>query len=296
MTTGKEGAASTFSWFILIVLALMWGSSFILIKKGLIALDPGAVAALRITSASLFLLPVAIKNRHKVKSHHVFKLIVVGFAGSLVPAFFYAKAQTQIDSGVAGVLNAVTPLWVIIIGVVFFTQKITLRNFLGMIIGFAGTVWLVLAGSGRNLKISYYALFIIAATICYGVNLNVIKFKLSDLTASTITSVSLALVGPLAIGYLFLGTDFLTSMQQHPYAWWSFGAISLLGIMGTAIALVLFNKLVKVTNPIFASSVTYLIPIVAVLWGLFDNEILVMGQMAGMVMILAGVFIANRRR
>jgi drug/metabolite transporter (DMT)-like permease len=296
MVSEKAGTPTTFSWIILTVLAIMWGSSFILIKRGLDSFDPGTVAALRITSASLFLSFVAIRKIKLVKGRHIWKLITVGFVGSFIPAFLYAKAQTQIDSGVAGVLNAVTPLWVIIIGIVAFRQKITLRIFLGMFIGFAGTVWLVLAGSGGNMLVNYYALFIIVATICYGINLNLIKFKLADLDAFTITSVSLAFVGPLAIAFLFLQTDFMIVLGDDPGAWWSFGAVCLLGIMGTAIALVIFNKLVQVTNPVFASSVTYLIPIVAVIWGILDGEKLLAGQFAGMLLILAGVFIANRKK
>jgi drug/metabolite transporter (DMT)-like permease len=273
----------------------MWGSSFILIKRGLVALGPGSVGALRILAASIFLFIPAISKLKYIRPKHILPLLTVGFAGSFLPAFLFAKAQTQLDSAVAGVLNAVTPLWVIGIGILFFKQKVTLRIFSGMLIGFAGTTWLVLAGSQGNIMINIYALLIIGATVCYGVNVNLIKFKLSDLDALTITSVSMAMVGPIAAAFLFLNTDFLYVMNNDPYAWWSLGAVGLLGIMGTAIALVLFNKLVQITNPVFASSVTYLIPIVALVWGLIDGEKLFIGQIAGMVLILAGVFIANRR-
>jgi len=295
MNIRQKAESKSFSWIILIVLALMWGSSFILIKRGLVALDPGSVGALRILAASIFLFIPAISKLKYIKSKHILPLLTVGFAGSFLPAFLIAKAQTQLDSAVAGVLNAVTPLWVIGIGILAFKQKITLRIFSGMLIGFAGTAWLVLAGSQGNVLVNIYALFIIGATVCYGVNVNLIKFKLSDLDALTITSVSMAMVGPIAAVFLFLKTDFLYVMSNDPYAWWSFAAVGLLGIMGTAIALVLFNKLVQITNPIFASSVTYLIPIVALIWGLIDGEKLFIGQIAGMVLILAGVFIANRR-
>ena len=126
--------------------------------------------------------------------------------------------------------------------------------------------------SQGNILLNIYALLIVGATICYGVNVNLIKFKLSDLDALTITSVSMAFVGPFAAVFLFIKTDFLLVMNNDPYAWWSLGAVVLLGIMGTAIALVIFNKLVQITNPIFASSVTYLIPIVALIWGVIDGE------------------------
>jgi len=295
MNIRQQENSNSLAWIILIVLALLWGSSFILIKRGLVALGPGSVGALRILAASLFLFIPALSKVKYIRARHLLFLLAIGFAGIMVPAFLYAKAQTRLDSAIAGVLNAVTPLWVIMIGILIFGQKITLQIFLGVFIGFAGTIWLVMAGSGGDVTINYYALYIIAATVCYGINVNLIKFKLADLDALTITSVSVAMVGPLAAAYLFIRTDFLQVMNSHPYAWWSFGAVGILGIMGTAIALVLFNKLVQITTPVFAASVTYLIPIVAVIWGIIDGEKLVVGQMAGMVLILAGVFIANRR-
>ena len=296
MSSGKSRSPATISWIILTTLALTWGSSFILIKRGLIAFDPGAVGALRIAFASVFLLIPALRRIKKVKKKNILKLIVVGFFGSLIPSFLFAIAQTRIDSAIAGILNAVTPLWVIIISVTLFSQRISVRVFAGMLLGFTGAVWLVSAGSEGILNVNFYALFVVAATICYGVTLNIIKYKLADLDALTITSVSLAMVGPLAILYLFLNTSFLENMQNHPYALQSLGALGILGVLGTAIALILFNKLVKITTPVYASSVTYLIPIVAVIWGLIDGEILTVGRFAGMALILAGVFIANQKR
>jgi len=292
----KQRSPETTSWIILIVLALMWGSSFILIKKGLIAFDPGAVGALRIAFASLFLVIPASRKFKYIKRKKIFLLLTVGFFGSLIPAFLFAKAQTQLDSAVAGILNVITPLWVIIISITLFSQRISIRVFIGMLLGFSGTVWLLLAGTEGEVIFNYYALFVIAATICYGVNLNIIKYKLAGLDAVTITGVSLSMVGPLAILFLFTGTDFMHAMENHPDAWYSLGALAILGIMGTAIALILFNKLVQITTPVFASSVTYLIPIVAVVWGLVDGEVLTAGRFAGMVLILIGVYVANRKR
>lgn len=296
MKIRTERSPEVISWILLIVLGLLWGSSFILIKKGLIAFEPGAVGALRIAFASIFLAIPTVGKLKNVRRKNILKLFVVGLFGSLIPAFLFAKAQTQLDSAMAGILNAITPLWVIIISLTLFNQKISFRVFVGMIMGFSGTVWLLLAGADGNVQFNYYALFVVVATICYGVNLNLIKYKLAGLDAITITGVSLSMVGPLAILFLFTGTDFLTDMQSHPQAWQSLGALAILGIVGTAIALILFNKLVQVTTPVFASSVTYLIPIVAVIWGIIDGEIITAGRMAGMVLILIGVYIANRKK
>lgn len=295
MSSRVRGNPLLLSWIILAVLSVIWGSSFILIKKGLMAFTPDTVGALRISASSTFLFIIALKRTNRVRRKHLIHLLAVGFLGSLLPAFLYAKGQTRIDSAVAGVLNAITPLWVIVIGFVVFSQNVTRRNLVGMLIGFAGTIWLVVVGSGSSIQLNYYALFIIAATICYGINLNLIKYRLPDLNSVTITSVSMMMVGPLAIGYLFFQTDFISVLQTDPMGWWSFGAVSLLGVLGTAIALVLFFKLVQINNPVFASSVTYLIPIVALIWGVLDGEKILMGQIAGMILILAGVFIANRK-
>ena len=279
----------------LIGLSIIWGSSFILIKKGLIVYTAGEVGALRIAAASIFLLPLAIKGLKQVKTRHWKLLLCVGFFGSLLPAFLFAKAQTQIPSSVAGILNALTPLFTMLLGVLFFDQRFGWRAVIGLIIGFLGTVFLIVAGSGGDLSdLNYYGLYVVLATIFYGANLNLIKFHIYDLGARAITSISLLMVGPMAIIYLFTATTFIAHSQQEG-ALFAFSAIVILGILGTAIALVIFNQLVKITSPIFTSSVTYLIPIVAVGWGIFDGEKLFLGHYLGMAMIIAGVYIARRR-
>ena len=283
--------------FLLAILAVIWGSSFILIKRGLDVYDAGEVGAIRIIAAATFLIPFAIEGLKNVEKRHIKLLFAVGLFGSLLPAFLFAKAQTQIASSVAGILNALTPLFTMIIGALFYTQKFTQKTVLGLIIGFGGTVVLILAGPGGSIaSLNYYAFYVVLATIFYGANLNLIKFKIPDLRARTITSISLILVGPLAVGYLFGATDFVYKVSHVDGALISLGAIVLLGVMGTAIALILFNQMVKITNPIYASSVTYLIPIVAVMWGIWDGENLYPGHYIGMVAIILGVYLANRKK
>ncbi|HNP17438.1 MAG TPA: DMT family transporter [Fulvivirga sp.] len=285
------------AWIFMGVLSLIWGSSFILIKRGLDVFNAGEVGAIRIIAASVFLVPFAIQGLKNVKRNHWILLFCVGLFGSFLPAFLFAKAQTEISSSVAGILNALTPLFTVIIGSLFFSQKFTSKTVMGLVIGFGGTVMLILAGSGGDIKsLNYYALYVVLATIFYGANLNLIKYKIPDLRARTITSISLALVGPLAVTYLFSYTTFTTKMAEVDGALFSLGAIVLLGVMGTAIALILFNQLVKITTPIFTSSVTYLIPIVAVIWGLLDGEELSAGHYLGMIAIIFGVYLANRKK
>ena len=280
-------------WLILIILALVWGSSFILIKKGLVVLAPGEVGALRIISASVFLAPLAIRRLPSVNWKHIRLLFIVGLAGSLLPAFLYAEAQTRIDSSIAGVLNALTPIFVLLIGLAVFRKAITRMNVIGVITGFSGTALLIVGFSADKLNINSYAFLAVLATVCYGVNVNLIKYRIEDLSASSITSISMLLAGPIALAYLLVGTDYVTKTDL-PGFWISSGAVVILGVAGTAIALILFNKLVKITTPLFSSSVTYLIPIVALLWGLWDGEQLFANHYLGMVIILLGVFIARK--
>ncbi|MFY0594068.1 DMT family transporter [Roseivirga sp.] len=285
------------AWTILIILALVWGSSFILIKRGLAVYSAGEVGALRILAACIFLLPISVPKLKKLSKRHIKLLFGIGLLGSFIPAFLFALGQTRLDSGVTGVMNGLTPIFVLIVGALFFKQKFEKSMYLGIFMAFLGTVVLLTAsGDGGFSGFNLYAIFIVLATMCYGMNLNFIKYYLADLNAVVITGVSILLVGPLAAGYLFIGTDFTDKISNAPGAWDALGYISLLGVMSTSIALILFNRLVQITTPIFTSMVTYLIPIVAMAWGLFDGEILTAGQLGGIGAILLGVFITNRKK
>ena len=285
------------AWTLLILLALIWGSSFILIKRGLAVFSAGEVGAIRILSACVFLIPISIPKIGKLAFRHLRLLFIIGLVGSFIPAFLFAIGQTQLPSGITGVLNALTPVFVLIMGVLFFKQEITKRKSFGLVIAFAGTITLLAAGSAGGLRgINFYALFIVLATICYGVNLNVIKYYLADLKPLVITSVSLLFMGPLAGIYLLTFTDFSETLATQEGAIAAFGYITLLGVVGTAIALIIFNKLVQITNPLFTSTVTYLIPIVALIWGFFDDENIVFGQIIGMLAIFVGVYVTNKKK
>lgn len=284
---------SLFSWGLLLVLALIWGSSFILIKKGLMVFSAAEVGALRILFAALVSLPIAVPVLRKLSKRHLWLLLFIGFLGSFIPAFLFAFAETAISSSLTGILNALTPLCVLIVGAVFFGRHITMKSSLGLAIGFTGTLLLILSGNGKVGGINYYALLVVLAALCYGFNLNIIKEYLSDVRPVTITSVSLLFVGPLSLIYLLFFSDFTTSVVEAG-AGWPLIAIILLGVVGTTAALILFNKLVQMQSAVFASLVTYLIPVVAVFWGLLDGESLTLLHFAGMVAILGGVYVANR--
>lgn len=281
------------------LLALIWGSSFILIKKGLIVFSSGEVGAYRIVSAALVLLPLSITSLKNLNQRQVINLIIAGFVGSFFPAFLFAKAQTQLSSSLTGVLNALTPLFVVLVGALFFHSSITKRNVLGLSIAFVGVLILISIGEGGGLvaltDINSYAFYVLLATLCYGINLNIIKYWFEALKPVEITAISLLMVLPIAAIYLFAGTSFSFKLAHQEGALEAVGYLTILGVLGTAFALIIFNVLVKLATPVFASFVTYIIPVVAVLWGVFDGEILEITHYFGMVAIILGVWIGNSK-
>lgn len=281
---------------LLIILTLIWGTSFILIKLGLKVFAPNEVGALRVTAAGLFLLPAALVRIKELTKDHYWKLFLSGMMGIFIPAFLFATAQTRMDSSVAGMLNTLTPIFTLIVGSVIFKIKFRTLAVIGIMLGFVGAIVLMFARSGGELgSINAFALLIVIACIFYASNLNFIKYKITDLNALTITSTSVLLISPLAIVYLLAFTDFTTKLNTVDGAWKACGFVVLLGVMSTAIATFLFNRLVKISTPLFASSVTYLMPIVAVGWGLLDGESLGLGHFIGMAAVIAGVYLANRK-
>lgn len=281
---------------LLILLALIWGTSFILMKRGLVVFSAGEVGSMRVAAAAIFLLPLAVVKLRGLTSRHLFKLFLSGMMGVFFPAFLFALAQTELESSVTGIMNSLTPIFTLMVGVWFFDQHFRRQSVIGIVLGLAGTVILVLANAGGHLGgVNLFALLVILACLFYATNVNYIKYKITDLNALTITSVSLLLIAPPALLYLFAFTDFVDKMNTAPGAFTAMAYILLLGFMSTSLATILFNKLVKLTSPVYTSSVTYLIPIVAVLWGVFDGETLYAGHFAGMAAIIGGVYLANRK-
>lgn len=288
------------NWALLIVLTLIWGTSFILIKRGLEVFSPGEVGAYRMVAAATLLLPLSLPKIKNLSKTQVKNLILAGLLGSFFPAFLFPLAQTQISSSLTGVLNALTPLFVVLVGALFFDTQITKRNALGLLIAFVGVIILVTYKEGGGWDslsgINAYALFVIAACICYSFNLHVIKTRFTKLKSIEISSISLLMILPLALIYLFAGTQFSYKLVTHPQAWEALGYITVLGMVGTAIALILFNIMVKSASPFFASLVTYTIPIVAIMWGVLDGEVLLIGHYIGIAGVILGVWVGNKRR
>ena len=284
------------SIFLLIILALIWGTSFILMKRGLVVFSADEVGALRVSAACLVLLPFAFTNLKALPKSQFWKPFLSGMLGIFIPAFLFATAQTRMESSIAGVMNSLTPIFTLIIGIIIFNQRFKPLAVVGFLLSLGGTILLILSRSGGQLGgVNYFAFLIVIACICYGCNVNFLKFQLSGLSSMTITSLALLFIGPLAILYLLVFTDFTSNLAETPGAWAACGYIVLLGVMSTAVATLLFTRLIKISSPIFASSVTYLIPIVAVIWGVLDGEHLYSGHYIGMATIIGGVYLANRK-
>jgi drug/metabolite transporter (DMT)-like permease len=287
---------------LLVVLASIWGTSFILMKKGLVVFSALELGAARVSVAALLLLPFALKHVGKVERSRIKWLILSGVVGTLIPAFLFAYAETRLASGLAGVLNALTVVFTLVVGAAFFGQKLTGLRVLGIVLGLVGTVVLMqLGGSGGDATPSgegnaWYGLYIVLATLGYGVSVNIIKHHFHGMPAMAVTSLLLLFIGGPALAFLLFGTDFLLKLNTVPGAWPAFGYIALLATMSTAVAMVLFNKLIQSSTALFAASNTYLIPIVALAWGVLDGEAFNYWHFLGMVIILISVAIIHRAK
>ncbi|MBA4319436.1 MAG: permease [Flavobacterium sp.] len=281
-------------WVYLVTLAFIWGSSFILIKKGLVGLTPMQLGSLRIIFAAIFLLLIGFKSLAKIP-HVKWKYIAMtATLGTFIPAFLFAVAQTQIDSTVSSILNSLTPLNTLIFGVFAFGLTFRRPQVFGVIIGLIGTFLLIINGAMHHPEQNYYyAILIIIASVCYAINVNLIKKYLSDLSPLSITTGNfLVLVLPAFVVLFFSGFFDVIQVEsvQHSMVF-----ILILGVVGTGIANIIFFKTIQISSPVFATSVTYLIPVVAFGWGLFDNEMLTPVQFLGAFIILFGVYLSAKK-
>lgn len=280
-------------WLLLIGVSLIWGSSFILMKKGLIAFSPQQVASLRIFMASIILIPFAIKNIYLLQKKDILFILFAGFIGTGIPPFLFTKAQTVINSSTAGILNSLTPLFALAIGFFLFKLKLNINKISGVFLGLAGAIILFIFKSGDGFSINVHGLLVVLAALCYATSSTMIKSKLQAVKSLHFTSFVFLFIGPPA-GIYLLFSDVLSVINTHPYATQAFGYILILSVVGTAIANLMFNKLILVSSAIFAQSVTYLMPVIAVIWGLMDNEAIELADLGGIVLILCGIFLINR--
>jgi drug/metabolite transporter (DMT)-like permease len=283
-------------WFYLALLSLIWGSSFILMKRGLVSFTPNQVAATRMLVSFVSLLPFVIFKAGQVEKKKFKYIILVGLLGNGIPAFLFTHAQTHIPSAMAGMLNSLTPVFVVIVGFLFFGSSFKISHISGVLIGLAGAVALILINSKGKITGSEneYGILIVVATICYALSVSIMRRFLQDVDAILITGFALFATGIPSGIYLFT-TDFVSRFSTYPDAWPNLICVALLGLFGTAVSTILYYKLVKISNPLYASSVTYLIPIVAMLWGIIDGEVLGLYHLLAMALILSGVYLINLR-
>jgi drug/metabolite transporter (DMT)-like permease len=281
-------------WLYLIVLSLIWGSSFILIKKGLIGLSPLQLGSLRILFSAVFLIIIGYKSLTEIKQYQWKYIALTSFFGTFIPAFLFAIAETEISSSVTSILNSLTPLNTLLIGSLAFGLTVKRTQVFGVIIGFFGTFLLIINGAASHPNQNYwYAILVVIAAICYATNVNLIKKFLSDVKPLSITTGNFVVLFLPAL-LILLSTDFL-SVAKNVEVQQSMIYIVILGVVGTGIANIIFFKLIQLSTPVFATSVTYLIPIVAFFWGLLDNEYLTPVQVIGAFIVLVGVYLSSKK-
>ena len=285
-------------WGLLIVLALIWGSSFILMKRGLFhegrpVLGPWQMATARLAIAWLCLSPLLLKHAPLLKKHWL-PLLATGVLGNGIPAFLFAAAQTRIDSSLSGMLNSLTPLFTLLVGAAFFGNRLRLIHLIGILVGLFGAAGLIFLKTNDGLPTwSVYALLPIIGTACYGCSANIVKRHLHMLPAAATACLALTFVGPIGLVGTY-ATGIPNTVASDPQGWTSLGFVALLAIFSSALSLVLWNALLKRTSAVWASSVTYLMPIVAIGWGVLDNEVLSTGQLVMILVVLSGVWLVNR--
>jgi drug/metabolite transporter (DMT)-like permease len=284
-------------WLYLTVLSIVWGSSYILIKWGLVALTPLQLGSLRLLITTIALLLVGYPSLRGLTRYHWKWLAITGYVGTFLPAFLFAFAQQHIESAVAAILNALTPLLTLIFGVLFFKIKVLRKQYFGVAIGLMGSIGLVWGGlSTSGILNPVYLLLIVMATCCYAINIHFLKIHLVQVGVMAITLGNFIFMAPIAL-IILLSSDFFSAKTfEHPEIYTSIGYITVLALAGSAFAKYLFNKFVKITSAIFASSVTYTLPIVALFWGISDGETITAFQLFSTVIILFGVYLSHQKK
>jgi drug/metabolite transporter (DMT)-like permease len=284
-------------WVYLITLSIIWGSSYILIKKGLVGLTPLQLGSTRIIMTTVILMIFGWKQLQKIPKNAWKWIILTGFFGTFFPSYLFAFAETVIDSSVAAVLNGMTPLFTLILGLLFFNSSFKWMKIIGVLVGFGGTLVLVSNEfTMRSGLSSWYAFLVVAATLCYSINVNLIKHKLQGVPALAIALGNfIAIVIPAFVVLLFVDfpwTKIISSSEVSS----SIGYILILSLFGTALAKVMFNELVSISTAVFSISITYLLPIVAIAWGILDGEQFTLIQWLGCALILLGVYLITDKK
>ena len=284
-------------WIYLIALSLIWGSSFILIKKSLIGLPPLQVGSLRIVFSSIMIFLIAFNKIKTIQKDKWRWIAVSAVIGTFFPAFLFAFAETQIDSAVAAILNSLVPMNTVLIGLAVFKISTTKTQSVGVIIGFIGTSVLIISGSDLNPDQNYlYSGLVIICSILYATNVNLIKKYLYDVNAVAIAAGQFFVIFVPSIIVLVYSGFFDLEFRNNDLLYDSLLYVLLLSFFGTAMAKILFNKLIQISSPVFASSVTYSMLIISVLWGILDGELFNINQAVATILIIIGVYLSNKKK
>ena len=284
-------------WIYLIALSLIWGSSFILIKKSLLGLSPLQVGSLRIVFSSIIIFLIAFNRISNIPKNKWKWIAISAIIGTFFPAFLFAFAETQIDSAVASILNSLVPMNTVLIGFAVFKISTTKTQSLGVLIGFIGTCTLIISGAELNPDQNYlYSGLVIICSVLYAINVNLIKKHLFDVNAVSIAAGQFVVIFIPSIIVLFYSGFFNLDFTDNDLLFDSLIYVLLLSFFGTAMAKILFNKLIQISSPVFASSVTYSMLIVSVLWGVLDGELFNFYQAIATILIIIGVYLSNKKK
>ena len=283
-------------WLYLIVLSLIWGTSFILIKKGLVGLTQIQLGSLRTVLTAIILFSVGLPTLKQIQKHQWKWIAISALVGTFFPAYLFAFAQKHIDSAVASILNSLTPLATAVLGYWAFSIYTTRLQMLGVFIGLLGSVMLILAGAHINPHQNHwYGILVLVASVGYALNVNILKKHLNDISPLAIATGNFVVIVIPAL-VILIGTGYFSEVWTMPKVQVSTGYIVILALFGTALAKILFNKMIQISSAVFASSVTYTMPIVSVLWGIFDGERFGWYQGISALIVLFGVYLANQSK
>lgn len=281
-------------WIVLGILALTWGSSFILIKQGLVSYTPYQVGALRLSIAGGVLAFWGVPSLFKIPKDRLKYVALAGLLGNFIPMFLFPMAQVRVSSSMAGILDSLVPLFILLFGALFFNIKGTKNQIIGALIGFLGAV-LLISGDGFSGENSFiHCMLIVLATALYGLNSLILTRYLNDVPSFQLSSALFTIWLLPAILILFV-SGFFQTFEGTPEQLRSLGFVTILGLVGTALAMILFYKLIQVTGSMFSSMVTYLMPVVSVFWGFLIGEEITFMHLAGFLMILSGVYMTQKK-
>lgn len=283
-------------WILLILLTIIWGSSFILIKKSLEHFTPYQVGGLRVLISGILLAPIAISNRNKFPQKKLKWIVIAALSGNFIPMFLFPIAETKVSSSIAGIINSTMPIFVIIVGMLFWKTKTTARQLIGILISFVGVTILMTSGKEKAETHTFYIILLLLAAFLYAVSVTTVGSKLTQIPAKLLSSFVFFYVLSLPSLLTLYFSDFFQDFDYSTEKFTGLGYVTMLSVFGTGLAMMLHYRLMNVSNPLFASTVTLLMPIVAVIWGVIDGENFTMIQALGGVIILGGLIFLRKKK